>query len=186
MGTSELPVAKLPRKRDRLRSNSVIRQEINKRWIESIKEVESRPVKCISVDSPTKLYLAGKNYIPTHNSSGVIYPGVGWIIKNNPGNTFITVGAPDLIEKSMEKLDLMIDACGIRDYIKPQVMRNRMNKSGDTNFKKEFPGGSMDSSMTLRALKARVRNQVIPVSCWSSVLRLMQIRTRYFTSAHPS
>lgn len=141
MGYAEMPVAKLPRKRDRLKSIKDIRQEITKRWIESIEEVESRPVKCISVDSPTKLYLAGKSYIPTHNSSGVIYPGVGWIIKNNPGNTFITVGAPDLIEKSMEKLDLMIDACGIRDYIKPQVMRNRMNKSGDTNFKKEFPGG---------------------------------------------
>jgi phage terminase large subunit GpA-like protein len=97
-------------------------------------------VDCLSPDHPAR-WVAVMKGAQVGFSSGVIYPGVGWIIKNNPGNTFITVGAPDLIEKSMEKLDLMIDACGIRDYIKPQVMRNRMNKSGDTNFKKEFPGG---------------------------------------------
>lgn len=97
-------------------------------------------IDCLSPDHPAK-WIAVMKGAQVGFSSGVIYPGVGWIIKNNPGNSFITVGAPDLIEKSMEKLDLMIDACGIRDYIKPQVNRNRMNKSGDTNLKKEFPGG---------------------------------------------
>ena len=74
-------------------------------------------------------------------SSGVIIPGLGWIIKNNPGNTYLSVGAPDLIEKSMEKLDLMIDGAGLRQFIKPQTQRVKNNKTGDTNFKKEFPLG---------------------------------------------
>ena len=36
--------------------------------INSITEVESRPVKCISVDSPKQLYLATNSYIVTHNT----------------------------------------------------------------------------------------------------------------------
>ena len=74
-------------------------------------------------------------------SAGVIIPGMGFIIKESPANTYFTVGAPDLINKSVEKLDLMIDKAGLRPYIKPQVLRNRLNKSGDTNTKKDFSGG---------------------------------------------
>jgi phage terminase large subunit GpA-like protein len=97
-------------------------------------------IDCLSQSHPARTVAIMKG-AQVGGSAGVIYPGVGWIIKNNPGNTLITVGAPDLIEKSMEKLDLMIDSCGLRPYIKPQVQRNRANKSGDTNFKKEFPQG---------------------------------------------
>jgi LAGLIDADG DNA endonuclease family protein len=39
------------------------------RQIVSVEKVDSRPVKCISVDSASHLYLAGEGYIPTHNTS---------------------------------------------------------------------------------------------------------------------
>lgn len=97
-------------------------------------------IDCLAADHPARDIAVMKG-AQVGFSSGVIMPGAGWIIKNNPGNTFITVGAPDLIEKAMEKLDLMIDGSGLRPYIKPQVLRNRMNKSGDTNTKKDFSGG---------------------------------------------
>lgn len=42
------------------------------RSIVSVKPVESRPVRCIEVDSPRHLYLAGKSYVATHNSIGEI------------------------------------------------------------------------------------------------------------------
>lgn len=38
------------------------------RSIVSVTKVESRPVRCITVDSPRHLYLAGRSFIPTHNS----------------------------------------------------------------------------------------------------------------------
>lgn len=38
-------------------------------YIVAIKPVESVPVRCISVDSASKLFLAGRNLIPTHNSN---------------------------------------------------------------------------------------------------------------------
>jgi superfamily II DNA or RNA helicase len=37
-------------------------------YIKSVVECESVPVRCITVDSYSKLYLAGKNLIPTHNT----------------------------------------------------------------------------------------------------------------------
>lgn len=40
----------------------------NCRLIKSIEPVESRPVKCIEVDSPNHMYLCTEAYIPTHNS----------------------------------------------------------------------------------------------------------------------
>jgi len=37
--------------------------------IVSIEPVESRPVRCVLVDNPTHLFLAGESMIPTHNTS---------------------------------------------------------------------------------------------------------------------
>lgn len=95
---------------------------------------------CLSPDHPCR-WLAIMKAAQIGLSSTFITAGIGWIIKNQPGNIMLTVGAPDLIEKAVEKLDLMIDNAGLRDYIKPQVQRKRNNKTGDTNFKKEFAGG---------------------------------------------
>jgi replicative DNA helicase len=41
------------------------------RWraVTAIRPVESVPVRCITVDSPAHLYLAGESMIPTHNTS---------------------------------------------------------------------------------------------------------------------
>lgn len=97
-------------------------------------------IDCLSQDHPAKTISVMKG-AQIGFSAGVIFPGCAWLIKNNPGNTFITVGAPDLIEKATEKLDIVITNAGLRNYIKPQVMRRRNNKSGDTNSKKEFSGG---------------------------------------------
>lgn len=74
-------------------------------------------------------------------SSGVLIPILLWMIKNDPSNAYFLVGAPELIEKATEKLDIGITNAGLRDYIKPQVLRKRNQKSGDTNYKKEFTGG---------------------------------------------
>lgn len=74
-------------------------------------------------------------------SSGVIMPGIGWIIENNPGNTYLSVGAPELVSKAMGKVDGIIDSTGLRRLIKPQAQRVKNQKTGDTNNAKEFPGG---------------------------------------------
>jgi len=97
-------------------------------------------IDCLMPDHPAR-WVAVMKGAQIGFSSGVIYPGIGWAIKNHPANIAFIVGAPDLVEKAMGKVDLMIDSCGLRNYIRPQALRNRNNKSGDTNLLKEFPGG---------------------------------------------
>ena len=40
----------------------------NRRYITDIIEVEPVPMRCLSVDSPSRLFLAGEGLVPTHNS----------------------------------------------------------------------------------------------------------------------
>jgi SNF2-related domain/LAGLIDADG-like domain len=44
------------------------------RWrsIAAVRPVPSEPVRCITVDSPSRLYLAGEGMIPTHNTAAAI------------------------------------------------------------------------------------------------------------------
>lgn len=97
-------------------------------------------VDCGAPDHPAR-WIAVKKGAQIGFSATVIMPFICWMIKNNPANTFLTVGSPDLIDKAMEKLDLAIDSAGLRPYIKTQVLRNKAQKTGDTNFKKDFAGG---------------------------------------------
>lgn len=39
-----------------------------RRYVSGVWSVESCPVRCIAVDSPSRLFLAGRSFIPTHNS----------------------------------------------------------------------------------------------------------------------
>ena len=62
------PVFKLDRKLSRqitIKATSGARQ----RYIVDVRAVASVPVRCIQVNSPSRLYLASRSYIPTHNST---------------------------------------------------------------------------------------------------------------------
>ena len=66
---AEAPVFNLSRKRARLRGREGRRpSETERRRIVAVEQIESVPVRCIQVDSPRHLYLAGRAMIPTHNS----------------------------------------------------------------------------------------------------------------------
>lgn len=71
----------------------------------------------------------------------ILIPGLGWVIENDPAPIIMTVGHKDLIEDAMEKVDFMLDKTKLRRLIKPQAQRAKNQKSGDTNFRKEFPNG---------------------------------------------
>jgi hypothetical protein len=64
--TTDKPVFKLKRKLDRLYGQK--KKDTNKRFIVSIEETESEPMRCISVEAEDHLYLAGEALISTHNS----------------------------------------------------------------------------------------------------------------------
>lgn len=69
--SSELPLFRIERKlcrqkRDRRRTTLF-------RYVVSCERVESVPMRCITVDSPSSLYLCGKEMVPTHNSWWLVY-----------------------------------------------------------------------------------------------------------------
>lgn len=55
----------LTRKANKVR----LRTKANPHQVVSIEKVPSVPTQCISVDSPTRTYLAGKAMVPTHNTA---------------------------------------------------------------------------------------------------------------------
>lgn len=101
-------------------------------------------VDCLSPDHPARIIAVMKG-AQVGFSSGVIESGVGWIISQNPSNILFLVGHADLVEEAMMKIDNMIDSCGIRNLIRSSVKRKKSMKTGDTDTKKEFPGGSLIS-----------------------------------------
>jgi hypothetical protein len=65
---SDRPVFLLQRKRARLAAPVTRRARSQSRQIVSITPVQSVPVRCIQVSSESRLYLAGRGMIPTHNT----------------------------------------------------------------------------------------------------------------------
>ncbi len=53
--------------KERRRATNTVRS--GSRFIVDVRHVPSVPVKCVSVDNPAHLYLAGRSMIPTHNST---------------------------------------------------------------------------------------------------------------------
>lgn len=63
-----LPVFRLPRKLERLAPPTDRERMPSTRKIVSIEQVDSVPTRCLTVDSPSHLFLAGEGMIPTHNT----------------------------------------------------------------------------------------------------------------------
>jgi len=65
------PVFRIARKAERLEATRSHRAygRMTRRSITAIRPVASVPVRCITVDAPSHLYLAGESMIPTHNTA---------------------------------------------------------------------------------------------------------------------
>lgn len=102
-------------------------------------------VDCLAPSHPARIVAVMKG-AQIGFSAGVIENGIGYIISEQPGNILFLSGHAELSEEAMNtKVDQMIDSCGLRPMIKPNVLRKRNARTGDTNKSKEFPGGSLVS-----------------------------------------
>jgi hypothetical protein len=59
-------------RRKYVRQGAVVGGRTTRRSIASVRRVKSVPVRCIMVDSPSKLYLVGRSMVPTHNTTGLL------------------------------------------------------------------------------------------------------------------
>lgn len=55
----------------------------SQRFITSVEPIDSVPVRCIEIDHPSHLYLAGRTFIPTHNSTLALDVARSAAIKHN-------------------------------------------------------------------------------------------------------
>lgn len=65
--TTDTQVFRLAKKAERIPES--IRFDCKSRYIASVTKVDSVKVKCIAVDSPSRMYLCGTSFVPTHNSA---------------------------------------------------------------------------------------------------------------------
>lgn len=70
----DFPVFRLERKLSKQRFGKS--QTRRFRYIVEVRPVSSEPVRCVQVDSPSHLYLAGRAMIPTHNSDCLLIDAV--------------------------------------------------------------------------------------------------------------
>ena len=102
------------------------------------------PLDCAAKNHPAKEVSIMKG-AQLGGTVAVLNPIVGYTISQNPGNLMFLTGHSDLSEASVLKIDQMIDNCGLRKLIKPNVLRAKNSRTGDTNKSKEFSGGDFKS-----------------------------------------
>lgn len=135
----DIPVFRLKRKLTKLKSRDNCRTtETERRRITSIKSVESRSVKCITVDSRSHLYLAGKQMVPTHNTE-IINNIIGYFIDYDPAPLLLVMPTLEMAESySKDRLAAMI-----RDTpaLNMKVSDAKARDGNNTLLHKKFAGG---------------------------------------------
>lgn len=141
MAYSDTPVFKLDRKRHRQVSQEGRRvSETKRRRIVDVRIVAAVPVKCLAVDSPSHLYLCGREMIPTHNTE-LILNTAGYFIHQDPCPMLVIQPNDNLVEVwSKDRFDSMRrDSPAIAE----RVHAARAKDSGTTRSRIEYDGGQM-------------------------------------------
>lgn len=141
-----LPVFKLSRKLNRLHLNQ--RKTQDHRYIVDIKPVPSVPVKCIQVDSPNHLYLAGKSCIPTHNTLLGVIEELHKAINHKNYNILILCPAKAQAQKWYDDFLWQCDQ-------DPELSDTIKQKKQQPYFKIEFHNGSTLSIFTAGSSSGR-------------------------------
>lgn len=118
---------------------STIQGKFNYRITPYLREI----IDTLSPYNPAKVVAVMKS-AQIGFTEGVIVNGILWIIANHPGNIMALSANDDLSKEMVEsRLDQGIASCGISHLIRPNTIRARNNRTGDTSKSKEFAGGRL-------------------------------------------
>jgi len=144
--TPDLNPFKLRRKADRVLL-AVKPTILHRRRIVSVEAVDSVPVCCIQVDSPSHLFLAGDRMVPTHNST-CMAASIGADMLNDPTSVILLMPTDD------DCTGIMVDDVDPLFNNSPalSVLVNRKRRFDERNTltNRKYPGGG-----SLKALAAR-------------------------------
>lgn len=91
-----------------------VADEVPSRYVVGWAEVPSEPVRCIEVDSPHNLFLAGTDLVPTHNSLSVLLRAAAWPFVFPGADMLITAPQQDHLKPLTEKIEYLFFHSGIR------------------------------------------------------------------------
>lgn len=109
----DFPCVRLQRKYDRLVQRPKTYSISSGRSIVAVTPVDSVPVRCIQVDSPSSLYLAGDKMVPTHNTT-ICECACIWAVLNGHRNFVCLIGSDEG------------HACDMLDSIKTELDSNEL------------------------------------------------------------
>lgn len=93
-------VFRLPRKAANFTVGSRQRSARTGRVVIDVTRVATVPTRCITVDSPSHLFLAGRGMVPTHNSYTASRLVGWWLDSHPPGEAFVVTTAPTAAQVS--------------------------------------------------------------------------------------
>jgi hypothetical protein len=103
---SKEKVFNLPRKLELINFNGKGRPQNKRHYIQKIEKVDSVPVACIQVDSDDHLFLCGRTFIPTHNTTTVVSYLLHYIVFNDNVNVGILANKASTSREILSRLQL--------------------------------------------------------------------------------
>ena len=104
--TTKEQVFNLPRKLNNVDTQRATRIQENRHYIHKIEKVDSVPVACIQVDSEDHLFLCGKTFIPTHNSTTCVSYLLHYAVFNDNVNIAILANKASTAKDLLGRLQL--------------------------------------------------------------------------------
>ena len=109
----------------------------------------------LSPDSPVQ-QVAVMKCAQSGLTMGVIMPSLCYIISEAPAGVLFMAGDKELAKNSVRtRLDPMVQNAGLSHLIRPNVVRKKNQRTGNTDFSKEFAGGQLIVEGTQNADKMR-------------------------------
>jgi phage terminase large subunit GpA-like protein len=137
----DVPVFRLARKRARQVSRDGRRTtKTERRRIVAVEPVESVPVRCIQVDSPNRLYLAGRTMIPTHNTE-MVNNAVGYHIDQDPAPIMVVM--PTERDAETWSKDRFSPMARDTPCLQGKIADPRSRDGNNKILHKRFPGGHL-------------------------------------------
>ena len=102
--TTTETVFNLPRKINQATTDKNTRKNEERHYIHSIEKVDSVPVACIQVDDSEHLFLCGKSFIPTHNSTAVVAFLLHYAIFNDNVNIAVLANKASTAKELLSRL----------------------------------------------------------------------------------
>lgn len=122
---------KLPRKLEKCRINSEDKEDKIRYsdyiYITNMKEVESVPVRCITVDSNSSLFLCGKTLIPTHNSTIMTIYALWYVCFNDDKRVLLVADRKETAIEIFKKIKIAYEQLPI--HLKPTLEGGKWNET---------------------------------------------------------